>query len=87
MLDAYWQTLCTGMALEDGFEAGKNAFASFDDWEVLSGWPNTLFLDMLGLDYYNWPYKLLSFVTGFMIGLSGTNKPQEITFLGMIVAS
>jgi hypothetical protein len=39
------------------------------------------------LDYRDWPYKLLSFVTRFMIGLSGTNKPQEITFLGMVVVS
>jgi hypothetical protein len=37
MLDAYWQTLCTGMALGDGFEAGKNAFTFSMTGEVLTG--------------------------------------------------
>ena len=87
MLDAYWQTLCAGLTVEAGFEVSKQRFDFWDDWRKYSRWEGWLLLDVLCLDYSNWPYKVLSFLGGLIIGLSRTGQPQEITFLAMMICS
>jgi len=87
-LDAYWQTISAGRwPVIGGFEAGKNAFTLFDDWGTFRRWLNKLYLDQLSLDYRNWPFKVLSFITDFIAGLYPLKKSRGIIFQAMMVTS
>jgi Heterokaryon incompatibility protein (HET) len=61
ILDAYWQTLCA-FPQELETEAVKRGFTAYDDSRSLNRWLVGLLLDTLGMDYRNWPYKVLKFI-------------------------
>jgi Heterokaryon incompatibility protein (HET) len=66
ILDAYWQTLCI-LPQQAQVNNVRSAFEEYDDFRRLNRVLNALLLDVLALNYKNWPYKILDFVGGLCL--------------------
>jgi hypothetical protein len=89
ILDAYWQTLCA-FPLDREVEAVQREFAAYRNFNSLHRWLVGLLLDTLGLDYTNWPYKVLNIIGSIILlffrVLGWTSNPDS-TFPSLTVAS
>ncbi len=89
ILDAYWQTLCA-LPQQAQVDFARSAFEEYDDFRRPNRVLNTLLLDVLALDYKNWPFKILDFVCGLCLILYrflGWNVSPNTTFPSLMIAS
>jgi Heterokaryon incompatibility protein (HET) len=87
ILDAYWHTLCI---LSSENEELARLFIAYDNFRGLTRSLNILLLDTLGLDYGNWPFKLLSLICGLTIAffrILVRALVPNLTFPSLMVAS